>query len=118
LLSDLTQFVGVVVTPKRVGGAVFRHIEFVALTEKRILLILVAPDGDVQNRIIFTESSYNQSYLIEAGNFLNQHYAGCTFEEIRSRLQHELTQLRRDMTGLMNAAIEVGSDALQESSET
>src|SRR5690606_2114513 len=104
LLSELTRFVGVVVTPKRMGGAVFRHIEFVALTEKRILLILVAPDGDVQNRIIFTESSYNQSDLIEAGNFLNQHYAGCTFEEIRSRLQHELTQLRRDMTGLMNAA--------------
>lgn len=117
LLSELTRFVGVVVTPKRVGGAVFRHIEFVALTEKRILLILVTPEGDVQNRIILTETVYSQSDLIEAGNFLNQHYAGCTLEEIRSGLQRELTQLRRDMTGLMNAAIEIGSDALQESSE-
>lgn len=117
LLSDLTQFVGVVVTPKRVGGAVFRHIEFVPLSEKRILLILVTPEGDVQNRIIFTETVYSQSDLIEAGNFLNQHYAGCTLEEIRSGLQHELTQLHRDMTVLMNAAIEIGNDALQESSE-
>lgn len=117
LLSELTRFVGVVVTPKRTGGAVFRHIEFVALTEKRILLILVTPGGDVQNRIIFTETVYSQSDLIEAGNFLNQHYAGCTLEEIRSGLQRELTQLRRDMTGLMNAAIEIGNDALQESSE-
>ncbi len=117
LLSELTRFVGVVVTPKRTGGAVFRHIEFVALTEKRILLILVTPGGDVQNRIIFTETVYSQSDLIEAGNFLNPHYAGCTLEEIRSGLQRELTQLRRDMTGLMNAAIEIGNDALQESSE-
>lgn len=117
LLSDLTQFVGVVVTTKRVGGAVFRHIEFVPLSEKRILLILVTPEGDVQNRIIFTETVYSQSDLIEAGNFLNQHYAGCTLEEIRSGLQHELTQLHRDMTVLMNAAIEIGNDALQESSE-
>jgi heat-inducible transcriptional repressor len=117
LLSDLTQFVGVVMTPKRVGGAVFRHIEFVALAEKRILLILVTPEGDVQNRIIFTETAYSQSDLVEAGNFLNQHYAGCTLEEIRSRLQHELTQIRHDMTRLMSAAIEASSDALRESGE-
>lgn len=117
LLSDLTQFVGVVMTPKRVGGAVFRHIEFVALAEKRILLILVMPEGDVQNRIIFTETAYSQSDLVEAGNFLNQHYAGCTLEEIRSRLQHELTQIRHDMTRLMSAAIEASSDALRESGE-
>lgn len=117
LLSDLTQFVGVVMTPRRAGGAVFRHIEFMALTEKRILLILVTPEGDVQNRIIFTESVYSQSDLIEAGNFLNQHYAGCTLEEIRARLQGELTQIRHDMTRLMSAAIEAGSDAFRESSE-
>ncbi|MDF0677993.1 MAG: hypothetical protein P0107_02595 [Nitrosomonas sp.] len=47
-----------------------------ALTEKRILLILVTPEGDVQNRIILTKTAYSQSDLIEAGNFLNQHYAG------------------------------------------
>lgn len=117
LLSDLTQFVGVVMTPRRAGGAVFRHIEFMALTERRILLILVTPEGDVQNRIIFTDSVYSQSDLIEAGNFLNQHYAGCTIEEIRTRLQSELTQIRHDMTRLMSAAIEAGSDALRESSE-
>ncbi|MFO7579925.1 heat-inducible transcriptional repressor HrcA [Nitrosomonas halophila] len=118
LLSDLTQFVGVVMTPRRAGGAVFRHIEFMALTEKRILLILVTPEGDVQNRIIFTDSVYSQSDLIEAGNFLNQNYAGCTLEEIRTRIQRELVQLRHDMTRLMNAAIEAGSDAFRESSET
>ena len=117
LLSELTHFAGVVVTPKRTG-AVFRYIEFMALSEKRILLIIVTPEGDVQNRIIFTDKSYSQSDLIEAGNFINQHYAGCTLDEIRSRLNVELKQLRSEMITLMSAAIEVGGNAINESSET
>lgn len=116
LLSELTRFAGVVVTPKR-KGAVFRYIEFMALSEKRILLIIVTPEGDVQNRIIFTEKTYSQSDLIEAGNFINQHYAGCTLNEIRGRLDTELKQLRSEMISLMSAAIEAGGDAVKESSE-
>ncbi|MBS0485295.1 MAG: heat-inducible transcriptional repressor HrcA [Proteobacteria bacterium] len=116
LLSDLTRFAGVVVTPKR-KGAVFRHIEFMALSEKRILLILVTPEGDVQNRIIFTNTPYSQTDLIEAGNFINQHYAGCTLDEIRGRVDTELKQLRSEMISLMSAAIEAGGDAVNESSE-
>lgn len=117
LLSELTHFAGVVVTPKRTG-AVFRYIEFMALSEKRILLIIVTPEGDVQNRIIITDTPYSQSDLVEAGNFINQNYAGCTLDEIRSRIQTELKQLRKDMTSLMNAAIEAGGNAINESSET
>ena len=116
LLSELTRFAGVVITPKR-KGAVFRHIEFMALSEKRILLIIVTPEGDVQNRIIFTDKTYSQSDLIEAGNFINQHYAGCTLNEIRGRLDTELKQLRSEMISLMSAAIEAGGDAVKESSE-
>ncbi len=116
LLSELTRFAGVVVTPKR-KGAVFRYIEFMALSEKRILLIIVTPEGDVQNRIIFSNTPYSQSDLIEAGNFINQHYAGCTLDEIRGRLDKELKQLRSKMISLMNAAIEAGGDAINESSE-
>ncbi|SFF04925.1 heat-inducible transcriptional repressor HrcA [Nitrosomonas sp. Nm166] len=116
LLSELTHFAGVVVTPKR-KGAVFRYIEFMALSEKRILLIIVTPEGDVQNRIIFTNTSYSQSDLIEAGNFINQHYAGCTLDEIRGRLDNELKELRSEMISLMSAAIEMGGNAVNESSE-
>lgn len=116
LLSELTHFAGMVVTPKRTG-AVFRYIEFMALSEKRILLIIVTPEGDVQNRIIFTETIYSHSDLVEAGNFINQHYAGCTLDDIRRRIHSELKQLRHDMTSLMNAAIEAGEDAVNESSE-
>lgn len=117
LLSELTRFVGVVMAPRRTGGAVFRYIEFMPLTEKRILLILVTPDGDVQNRIIFTETVYSQPDLIEASNFLNQHYAGCTLEEIRGRLQGEISKIRQDISHLMNAAIDVGCETLQSDNE-
>ena len=117
LLSELTRFAGVVVTPKR-KGAVFRYIEFMALSEKRILLIIVTPEGDVQNRIIFTNIPYSQSDLIEAGNFINQHYAGCTLDGILGRLDNELKQLRSEMIILMSAAIEAGGNAVNESSET
>ena len=116
LLSDLTRFAGVVVTPKR-KGAVFRYVEFMALSEKRILLIIVTPEGDVQNRIIFTHTPYSQSDLIEAGNFINQHYAGCTLNEIRGRVDTELKQLRSEMISLMSAAIAAGGEAVNESSE-
>lgn len=115
VLSELTRFAGVVVTPRRSAG--FRHIEFVKLSEKRVLLILVTPDGDVQNRILFSEHSYTPSELVEATNILNQNFAGLTFEESRSRIQEELRQLREDMLLLMTAALEAGNQALSESSE-
>lgn len=113
LLSQLTQFAGVVMTPRR-RAVVFRHIEFLKLSEKRILLIVVTPGGDVQNRILFTERDYSASELIEAANFINQHYSGHSFEEVRSRLQSELAQLRQDMIQLMSAALEAGTQALAE----
>jgi heat-inducible transcriptional repressor len=117
LLSQLTHFAGVVVAPRRHSQA-FRHIEFLSLSEKRILLIIVTPEGNVQNRILVTDRSFSPSELTMAANFLNQHYAGLTFEQIRLRLRDELTQLREDMTSLMTAALEAGSEAINESSES
>ena len=114
LLSQLTQFAGVVMTPRR--AVTFKHIEFLKLSEKRILLIVVTPDGDVQNRVLFTELDYKPSELIEAANYLNQNYAGQGFEDVRARLQSELREIRRDMTQLMSAALEAGS-ALAEGGE-
>ncbi len=116
LLSDLTTFAGIVMTPKRRSDA-FRHIEFLRLSDKRILLILVTADENVQNRIIFTERDYSASELVEAGNFFNQNYAGCTLEEVRGKMQAELKKLHTDMSVLMNAAVEAGSDVMNAASE-
>ena len=115
VLADLTRFAGVVMTPRRSGG--FRHIEFVKLSDTRVLLILVTPDGDVQNRILITERSFTPSELTEAANILNQNFAGLTFEETRKRIHDELKQLREDMTQLMTRALEAGNQAITESAD-
>jgi heat-inducible transcriptional repressor len=115
VLADVTRFAGVVMTPRRSGG--FRHIEFVKLSDSRLLLILVTPEGDVQNRILFVDRAYSPSELVEAANILNQNYAGLTFEEARKRILEEVKQLREDMTDLMTKAVDLGSQALTESAE-
>ena len=115
LLSSLSNFVGVVTAPRK--ASVFHHIEFLRLGERRVLVILVAPDGDVQNRVIFTARDYAQSELVEATNYLNQHYAGLSIEEVRERLKHEIEALRGEIAALMQAAVQAGSDALAESTE-
>ena len=116
LLSQLTHFAGVVMTPRR-RAVSFRHIEFLRLSERRVLLIVVTPEGDVQNRILFTERDYSQTELIEAGNYINQNYAGQSFEDVRQRLHQELREIRQDMIMLMTAALEAGDKAVNEGNE-
>ena len=115
LLSNLSQFVGVVMAPRRTS--VFRHIEFLRLSEKRLLVIIVSPEGDVQNRVLFTEVDYEQSQLIEVANFLNAHYAGLTMEQVHERLKREVESLRVEIAALMQAAVNVGSQAMTESQD-
>ncbi len=113
MLSDLSQFVGVVMAPRR--ASVFRHVEFLRLSDRRVLVIIVSPDGDVQNRVIFTETDYTQSQLVEAANFLNAHYSGLTMEQVRERLKTEVETLRAEIAQLMQAAVEASSEAMSES---
>ena len=115
LLSSLSQFVGVVVAPRRTS--VFRHIEFLRLSDRRVLVIIVSPEGDVQNRVIFTELDYSQSQLVEAANFLNTNYVGLAIEQVRERLKSEVDSLRAEIAGLMNAAVAASSDVLSEAQD-
>lgn len=113
VLSNLTQFAGLVMIPKRRSLA-FRQLEFLPLSEKRILLIIVSTDGNVHNRIIQTDRSYSPSELTQAANFFNQHYAGSTLEQVQRKLHDELRQMQGDMTRLMTAALEVSGKALED----
>jgi heat-inducible transcriptional repressor len=112
MLSNMSQFVGVVVAPRR--SSVFRHIEFLRLSERRFLVIIVSPEGDVQNRVVHTAADYTQSQLAEAANYLNANYAGLTMEEVRERLKNEVEELRGEIVTLMKAAVEASSDALKQ----
>ena len=115
LLSNLSHFVGVVTAPKR--ASVFHHIEFLRLGERRLLVILVSPEGDVQNRVIFTARDYASSELIEASNYLNKHYAGLAIDEVQQRLRQEIDTLRGEIALLMQAAVQAGTDALADNTE-
>jgi heat-inducible transcriptional repressor len=110
LLSNLSQFVGVVIAPRR--SSAFRHIEFLRLSEKRLLVIIVSPDGDVQNRV-----DYTASQLVEAANFLNTHYVGLEIDQVRTRLQNEVESLRSEIATLMQAAVTVSSEAINETQD-
>ncbi|MBU9127289.1 heat-inducible transcriptional repressor HrcA [Burkholderia multivorans] len=108
VLSNLSQFAGVVLTPRR--SHVFKQIEFMRLSEKRILLIIVTPEGDVQNRMLATPRDYSPSQLTEASNYINAHFEGLSFDEVRRRLRDEIDQLRGDMTALMHAAVTASTE--------
>ena len=115
LLSSLSQFVGVVIAPRRTSA--FRHMEFLRLSEKRVLVIIVSPEGDVQNRVIYTEVDYSPSQLVEAANFLNSHYVGLDIDQVRERLKSEVEILRSEIAGLMDAAVTVNSEAMTETQD-
>jgi heat-inducible transcriptional repressor len=116
VLSSLSNFAGVVMTPRR--ASVFGQVEFLRLSDRRVLLILVTPEGDVQNRILHVPRDYTASQLNEAANYINQHFSGLDLGEVQCRLTGELAALRDDISLLMQRAIEAGSQALTETGET
>ena len=115
MLSSLSQFVGVVMAPRR--SSVFRHIEFLRLSDRRFLVIIVSPDGDVQNRVIFSETDFTQTQLLETANFLNSHYAGMAMEKVRERIKTEVESLKGEISEFMTAAVNVSSEALTQAQE-
>ncbi|MDR1661480.1 MAG: heat-inducible transcriptional repressor HrcA [Azoarcus sp.] len=113
LLSELTRFAGIVMAPRR-ETALIRQIEFIGLSENRILLIIVTTGGDVQNRLLLTRRAYSAAELTAAANYLNEHCAGQALDDIRLHLQTELRRLKNDMSELMAAAVEAGSASAEE----
>ena len=110
-LSQLSSYVGIISTPRK--ESLFRHIEFLRLGERRVLVIIVSPDGDVQNRVIFTARDYAQAELVEATNYLNQNYGGLTLDAVRERLKREVDALRGEIATLMQAAVDAGTEAIE-----
>ena len=102
-LSQLSHFAGIIATPKR--SQVFGQIDFLQLSPTRILVVMVTPEGDVQNRLLQLEQPYTPSQLTQAANYLNSHFAGKTFEHIRAQLANELAHLQNDVNLLMQQAV-------------
>ncbi len=110
LLSTITSMAGVVVLPRR-EQASFRHIEFVPLSEGRLLVIWVVNEREVQNRIIHTSGGYSESELEEAATYLNRHFAGRDLADIRASIIREMREARDSANQLMVNAMEMAEKA-------
>ena len=111
LLSDITHLAGVVSVP-RGQHATLRQIEFLPLSENRILTILVINDRDVQNRILHTDRDYSASELQQAANYINEHYAGAELQRIRERILEDLEATRDSMNQAMHDIIAIAQSAM------
>jgi len=107
VLSELSRFAGVVSITRRSEPAI-RQIEFIALSERRVLLVLITTDGDVQNRIIYLQAQVSPARLVEAANYFNEHFGGQTLSQMQRRLRDELQTLREDLQALMSAVLQTG----------
>jgi len=111
LLSEFTHLAGIVMLPYHSSKAL-RHIEFIPLSEQRLLVILVFNEHEVENRIIQTSRNYSRSELEQAANYLNEAFAGKDIKAVRQQLLSDLQQTRRDMDEIMRVVQEFASQAL------
>lgn len=110
VLSRVTRLAGLVTLPKQ-EHASLRQVEFLKLSESRVLAILVMNQMEVQNRVIHLDREYTTDELQTAANYLNSRYAGNDLRTLRGRLLGELDQVRQDMDDTMRAVIDLGEKA-------
>jgi len=111
MVSQLTQMAGIITIP-RPNQSALRHVEFLPLSEKRVLAILVINEKEVQNRVLHLEREYSADELRAAASYINQNFAGKDVFEIRSSLLTELEKARGRMDSIMQSAVEVATRAL------
>lgn len=112
MLSSITSLAGIVTVP-RGQRAVLRQIEFLPVSENRVLAILVINDREVQNRILSTEQDHTADELQKAANFINDNYVGVDLMDIREGLINDLDKTRDSMNQAMHDIISVAQSAMQ-----
>ena len=111
LVSEITQMAGIISVPNQ-SNATLRHIEFLPLSDKRILAIMVTNEKDVQNKVLHLDREYRADELQHASNYLNQQFAGQDVHQIRNSLLSDLDRTRQDVDEVMKTAVEVAKKAL------
>jgi heat-inducible transcriptional repressor len=115
LLSGITHLAGVVTLPSH-AHALFKRVEFLALSESRVLAILVTgEDDEVQNRMLKTEKPLSASELQQASNYLNAMFAGKDLAEVRATLLREMQETRSTMNSMMMTAMQMADQVLESS---
>jgi len=116
LLSDLTKMAGVVTLPRR--EVVFlRHIEFLPLSNSRVLVIFVTNEQEVHNKIIHTSRLFSPAELQQAANYLNSVYSGRSLVSVREALLKELEEERQQVNQSMLDAVTMAQLAFEQNNE-
>lgn len=110
VLSSLTHLAGVVMVPKH-NQVKVKQIEFVPLSDTRVLTVLVTSTGEVFNRIIETSRVFSRSELEQLSNYITSHYGGNDLQGIRALVLREMQETRRHLDELMVRALEFASAA-------
>ena len=110
MLSDITKLAGIVMLPKQEQHAL-RQVEFVSLSDNRVLVILVFNNNEIQNRIIHTARRFSPGELQQASNYLVETYAGKDLITVRKELVRELERMKQNVNNIMTSAIEIAQQA-------
>lgn len=110
MLSEITRLAGVVTLP-RVEQKALEQIEFLSMTDNRVLVILVMKDREIQNRVIHTARTYSPSELQEAANYLNSLYSGKDLQTVRADILKDMKKVKDDVNVMMQTAIEMAQQA-------
>ena len=105
VMSNLTRFAGFVATPPREAASI-RRLEFVQLSERRLLIVMVTSTGEVLNRVIPAPGDFSAADLAQASEYFNRRLRDSTFEEARRRLQTQMHRIRRRLSGLLARTLE------------
>lgn len=111
LLSELSSQVGIVVTPA-LGDTVLKTVDFVPLSGRKVLCVVVSSTGFIDNKVIETAEEIPREDLIRAGNYLSESFAGCTLREIRDRLLRMMTEEKAQMDRLLALTIDLAKSGL------
>jgi len=106
MLSGLTRSAGIVLTAK--SNVRLKHIEFVRLEPERALAVLVAEDGQVENRVLNVPPGLPTSALIEAANFLNARVRGRTLAELRNDIETTVKEGQAELDQLTQKIVSAG----------
>jgi heat-inducible transcriptional repressor len=116
LLSGITHLAGIVTLPRH-EHALFKRVEFLPLSESRVLAILVTGNDEVQNRVLNTERTCSPAELQQASNYLNQLFTGKDLDAVRATLLHEMQETRTNMNEMMMTAIQMADQVLEKNAD-
>ena len=111
-LSRITSLAGVVTVPKG-RNTTLRQIEFLPLSDNRILTILVLNNREVQNRILHTRENHSVSELQKVANFINENYCNHTLSSIKNNLLDDMEATRESMNKTMQDIISTAHQAME-----